>query len=158
MSMFKVPFFESRVNKIKYGGIDMCDRDLINEIRNIVNETVRHTLSEMFSEFEQKTEKSIANTMNTTSNSFEYIAKMLENSGVFTSNIDKQKIAWQTDMKNVIYELMRMDKKSFPTYNSVIKLIYSTMWEKYFKSHSPLMIISHFVLFGVKYLFPASTI
>lgn len=92
-------------------------------IREMINDAVRTTLTEMFSEFENKVDANITNKMNVMSNSFAYIAKILEDSGIATSNIDKHKISWQTDMKNIAYELIHINREEFPTYNSVLKAV-----------------------------------
>lgn len=109
----------------------MSDEKLVNEIRGIVNNVVKETLQEMFAEFENTFEKSMSNKMNVMSNSFLYISKMLEDSGVMSANIDKDKLSWQTDMQNIIYELIQINKTEFPTCNSVIKAIYIKMRNVY---------------------------
>lgn len=106
----------------------MCDERMMREM---VNDAVRATLGELFSEFENKIEVNISNKMNVMSNSFAYIVKILEDSGIATSNIDKRKISWQTDMKNIAYELIHINKKEFPTYNSVLKAVYLKMRNVY---------------------------
>lgn len=95
-----------------------------NYIKEIINNAVQETLNKMFSEFESKIEVNMTNKMNVMSNSFAYIVKVLEDSGIATSNIDKHKISWQTDMKNIAYELIHINKEEFPTYNSVLKAVY----------------------------------
>lgn len=56
---------------------------------------------------------------------------MIEDSGIATAVVDKTKILWQTDMKNVVYELIGMDKETFPTYNAVLKAVYLKMRDNY---------------------------
>ena len=73
--------------------------------------------------FEERLRKELNTKLNMMGNSFEYIVKMLENSGMGLSVIDREKISWQSDMKNLVYELMKIDNDSFPTYNSVLKRV-----------------------------------
>lgn len=96
----------------------MCDENILKEM---VNDAVEKTLSKMFREFENTITKNMTSKMNVMSNSFTYIAKVLENSGIATTCIDKKKISWQTDMKNTIYKLVSINKESSLTYNSVFK-------------------------------------
>lgn len=96
-------------------------------IRQIIDDSVKSILNEMFTGFEHRVESR----MNVMSNSFAYIENILKNSGIATSNIDKEKMTWQTDMKNLSYELMNVRKYDFPTYNSVMRTVYSKMRNVY---------------------------
>lgn len=96
-------------------------------ILDLINKSIENA----FMQFEEKFEKNMSSRMNIMSNSFEYIVKALESSGIATNNIDKGKITWQTDMKNIIYELINIDNISFPSYNSVLKRIYIKMRNVY---------------------------
>lgn len=101
------------------------------ELEEMISNTVEKTITEMFSRFENRFETNMANKMNVMSNSFAYITKMLEDSGIASTNIDKRRITWQTDMKNIIYELVSINRSAFPSYNSVIKTVCLRMRDVY---------------------------